>query len=201
MPLTFSSSNTNNKPFEIPDEGPCVGRVFRIYDLGTQQSTYQGETKLRPELSLWFEIPDQLTSDGKPKIISGTYTASLGLKSKLRPVVSNLSGKNLPDVFKDFDLKSIMGAVGVVDIIHKPRKDGGVSAYINSVGKILKGTKVAEPHNPQVFFDLGRFDLDVFNALPKYYQEKIAQSPEYKMALAQLETSKPEPAKKDDIPF
>ena len=200
MALTFSSTPSNSKPFEIAPEGPTVARCYRVIDLGTQVTTWQGETKQTPQLALFFELPNELTTEGKPKIITSIYTCSLGEKSKLRPVVSALVGKNLPDWFEEFDLKEILGRVAIVDVIHKPRKDGGVSAYISSVGKLLKGTAVPEPHNEAVFFDLGRFDLDIFNKLPKYYQEKIADSPEYKIAMAKLDKG-PKLPTEDDIPF
>ena len=154
MALTFSSSPSNSKPFEIAPEGPTIGRCYRVIDLGTQVTTWQGETKQTPQLALFFELPNEQTTEGKPKIITGIYTCSLGEKSKLRPVVSALINANLPDYFEEFDLKQILGKVAIIDVVHKPRKDGGTSAYISSVGKLLKGTNVPEPHNEPLFFAL-----------------------------------------------
>ena len=177
MPLTVST--TRKSDFEIAPEGPTIGICYRVIDLGTQQVEYQGEKKLVPQVCLFFEMPNELTKDGRPKIISNTYTLSLGEKAKLRPVVRDLTQEQVPNHIDGFDISCLIGKAGVVDIIHKEGRDGKIRSYIQSVSKVRKGTTVPALHNEPLVFDLGKFDSDTFAKLPEYYQGLVKQSKEY----------------------
>ena len=177
MPLTVTSKPKSD--FEIAPEGPTIGICYRVIDLGTQQVEYQGEKKLVPQVCLFFEMPNELTKDGRPKIISNIYTLSLGEKAKLRPVVRDLTQEPVPNHIDGFDISCLVGKSGVVDIIHKEGRDGKIRSYIQSVSKVMKGTSVPPLHNETLVFDLGKFSPETFAKLPEYYQGLIKQSKEY----------------------
>lgn len=197
MALTF-----NTKPkgdFQIPPTGAHLARLYRIVDLGTQETTFKGEKKWVPQVLLTFELIFEKMEDGKPLIISSTYTMSLGEKSKMRQIVRALTGTQLTDeTASGFNLSELIGKVATVTIIHKTGRDGRDRAYIQDVGAVPKGTKIEEaPFNKTMVFDLGAFDRSLYDELPQYYRDKISLSPEYR-AIA-------DPSNKekhtDDIPF
>ena len=180
MALTFSSKPKGD--FQIPPVGAHLARLYRIVDLGTQETTFKGEKKWVPQVLLTFELIFEKMEDGKPLIISSTYTMSLGEKSKLRQVVRSLTGVALTDeTASGFNLSGLIGKVATITIIHKTGRDGRDRAYIQDVGAVPKGTKIDEaPFNPTMVFDLSKFDEVLFGQLPQYYRDKIMTSPEYK---------------------
>jgi len=179
MALTFNTKPKSD--FQIPPAGAHLARLYRIVDLGTQETTFKGEKKWVPQVLLTFELIFEKMEDGKPLIISSTYTMSLGEKSKMRQIVRSLTGTALTDeTASGFNLSELIGKVATVTVIHKTGRDGRDRAYIQDVGAVPKGTKIEDgPFNKPMVFDLGAFDQAQYDSLPQYYKDKIASSPEY----------------------
>ena len=148
MGLEFQNKKT--KQYEIPPEGGAVGRLYQIIDLGTQVTSYMGETKLVPQVMLKFELPNELTTDGQPMSINAIYTRSMNEKAKLRSIAKVLMGRKIEDKdVQSFSLSELLGKVATVDIVNKVGKDGTKKAFVQGIGAVPKGIPVAEPHNPQ----------------------------------------------------
>lgn len=197
MNLKFNLDTQSSKKtqYEVPSAGGNIGRLYRIIDLGTQQTTYLGETKMTPQVMLVFELPNELTKDGKPMSISAIYTKSLNEKAKLRGVVKALTGQNITDEnSRSFNLSELIGKVCTLDIINKTGKDGIVKAYVQNVSSALKNIPIADAHNEPLIFDLSEYRQDVFEKIPAYWQNKIQTTKEY-MAVANRRPTT------DDIPF
>ena len=178
MGLEFQNKKT--KQYEIPPEGGAVGRLYQIIDLGTQVTSYMGETKLVPQVMLKFELPNELTTDGQPMSINAIYTRSMNEKAKLRSIAKVLMGRKIEDKdVQSFSLSELLGKVATVDIVNKVGKDGTKKAFVQGIGAVPKGLPVAEPHNPQAVFNLSKFDQAFFDTLPKYLQDKIRTTSEY----------------------
>ncbi len=88
MSLTISETSKNTER-QLPEAGATVGVLFSLVDLGTQEVTWDGETKWTPKLRLAFELPEQViegevTENGKttkvtkPMVVSIELTRSLG---------------------------------------------------------------------------------------------------------------------------
>ena len=179
MALDFQPTRQRTE-YEVPQAGGTLARLYRIIDLGTQQTSYMGEVKMTPQVMLVFELPTELTKDGKPMTINGIYTRSLNEKAKLRGIVKALTGKTITDSnVREFNLGELVGKICTVDIINKDGKDGSRKAYIQNIISAPKGMPVPEPFNENLIFDLSNFSLDIFNKIPKYWQDRIALTREY----------------------
>jgi hypothetical protein len=180
LKFNLDSQSAKKTQYEVPSAGGSVARLYRIIDLGTQQTTYLGESKMTPQVMLVFELPSELTKDGKPMSISSIYTKRLKEKAKLRVVVKALTGTNITDDnVRNFNLQDLIGKVCTLDIINKTGKDGTVKAYVQNVSSALKGMPVPEPYNETLIFDLSEFNKDVFDKIPAYWQNKIQTTKEY----------------------
>jgi hypothetical protein len=179
MALDFQPTRQRTE-YEVPQAGGTLARLYRIIDLGTQQTSYMGEVKMTPQVMLVFELPTELTKDGKPMTINGIYTRSLNEKAKLRGIVKALTGKTITDSnVREFNLGELVGKICTVDIINKDGKDGSRKAYIQNIISAPKGMPIPEPFNENLIFDLSNFSLDIFNKIPKYWQDRIALTREY----------------------
>lgn len=197
MNLKFDLSVQSGKKtqYEVPSAGGALARLYRIVDLGTQQTTYMGESKMTPQVMLVFELPNETTKDGKPMSISAIYTKSLNEKAKLRGVVKALTGTNITDEnARHFNLQELIGKTCTLDIINKTGKDGTTKAYVQNVSAPLKGIPLGDPHNEPLIFDLSDFKEDVYNKLPDYWKNKIATTKEYDAVARRHGTT-------DDVPF
>ena len=202
MALNFAPSSSSKKTqYEIPSAGGSIAIVYRIIDLGTQQTSYMGESKMTPQVMLVFELPNELTKDGKPMSISAIYTKSLNEKAKLRGVVKALTGMTITDEnVKQFNLSDLIGKVCTVDIINKQGKDGINKAYIQNVSTALKGIQVSGMSNEPLIFDLSEFNPDAWGKIPKYWQDRISTTKEFQ-AISHVVGSEISPITNDEIPF
>src|SRR6185369_10438591 len=57
--------------------GTHLGICYRVIDLGTQSTNFNGETKLAHKVLVSWEIPDEKMDDGRPFTISQSYTWSM----------------------------------------------------------------------------------------------------------------------------
>lgn len=163
--------------------GTHLGICYRVLDMGTQQSTFNGETKSAHKVLLTWEIPDERMDDGRPFSISQSYTWSMHEKATLRKALEAWRGQAFTE--RDFgpsgfDIKNVLGKACTLSVVHTI-KNGSTYANIASIGKVMKGVTVPELTNPIVYSWLhdGRFDAAAFASLSSGLQSKIMASPEY----------------------
>lgn len=163
--------------------GTHLGICYRVIDLGTQTSNFNGETKQAHKVLISWEIPDELMDDGRPFSISQSYTWSMHEKATLRKSLEAWRGLAFTD--NDFgpggfDIKNIIGKACTLSVIHKP-SDGNTFANVSSIGKVMKGVSVPAPTNTPLYVWLhpSRWDAAAFSQLSAKLQHKIMASPEY----------------------
>lgn len=202
------------------DFAPCPAGThaaicIQVIDLGTQETSFEGNIDHKRQIRIAWELPDERMSDGRPFTIGKTYTFSSHKKAGLRLHLESWRGQ----AFKETDLSGAEGAFDIKNILGKAcllnvmQKEGakGLYATVTGVSKLPKGMAVPTATNGQVYFTLDKFDLHTFNALGDYWREQIAKSPEYLLATAPAKPSGA-PAPKtaaqqtidelnDDIPF
>ena len=104
MSLTLKVGDND---FEKLTVGTYHGTCFRMVDLGTQDTEYNGEKKKKHLVRLDFEITESLEpednevnmEDGRPFGISRTYTASLFESANLRKELESWRGKSFTEPF------------------------------------------------------------------------------------------------------
>lgn len=176
--MALSVSDTGGS-FELPPAGVHVARCYRLIDLGTQFSNWQGKETRQPKISLsWELLGDERTADGKPFIITRRFTASLGEKAALRALLKSWRGRDFtPEELKRFDLKQIIGGCGLANIVHESR-EGNNYANLAGLMPLPKGMPKPDGVNATQVFDLENPDNNVWETLSQKLQEVILASPE-----------------------
>jgi len=199
----------NSKEFKIAPAGLHMARLYSIIDLGHQSVEWAGESKIMHKVVFTWELHGEddagqplQTDDKKPLIVSKRYTVSLGDQARLRQDLEAWSNKKMTsEDRKNFDLKGLLGKFCMVNITHS---EDGKYANISGISPVPSALRNAQPEgiNPAVHFWLAEFDQSTYDALPKYYKEKITESSEWRGQKAR-EANEPVESdpKLDDIPF
>ncbi len=188
--------------YDVVPAGNHVARVYRVLNIGTIPEIYMGENKMVNKVMIGFELLNErkvfkADKGEEPYVISREYTFSMAEKANLRKLVEGMLGVALrDDEAEAFDFSDIVGKECLLNVIHKKSGTGNIYALVQGASPIPKGMVVPEPYNkPQTLDYRGGWNEDAFLALPKFLQEKMKQSLEYKAKYANGEIN---PA---DIPF
>jgi hypothetical protein len=167
--------------FEPPPAGAHVAVCFRILDLGTQTTNFQGQVSHKHQIMISWELPEEKMADDRPFSISKKYTYSGHKKATLRTDLESWRGVPFTDAdFGTFDLAKLLGAGCQLNIVHKT-KDGSTFAKITALMRLPKGVKAPPTSNPKINLVLqpGEFDRVIYEGLSERMREIIASSPEY----------------------
>ena len=119
MPIPIASGNG-----EQVDPGTYAGRLYRIIDLGDQESTFNSETNIMRKVLFTFELIGELMSDGRPFMISRTYSASLHKKSALRRDLEAWFGRPISREDElSFDLHSLLDRPAMVTVTETEKRE------------------------------------------------------------------------------
>lgn len=212
--MKVTANADNNTDFEIAPEGSTACRAIRVVDLGTQETSWQGEVKMRRQVCITWEVAETM-EDGRPFIVQEIYTASIGDKANLGILLNTWRGRGFTDEEKaGFELSNILGAPGLMSIEHKTTKSGKEKARVGSIIPLPKGMEAPEQVNDSFKFDIE--DIEDVEQLKKLWGLErfiIQQSEEFKMSnavmpdrdkeaenTANTEKKKPE-YQEDEMPF
>ena len=172
--IASAKTETNYTP--IP-EGTYLAVCNMLIDLG-EQVNKKYDSIARKVLIGW-EIPNEtITIDGeeKPRIISKQYTNSLGKKASLRADLISWRGRDFTDEeLAAFDLKNIVGASCLINIVHNESGDR-VYANISGIMALPKGMPKGQLSEPPTVFDLDVDPLESVEKLPAWIAEKVKSS-------------------------
>jgi hypothetical protein len=194
MSLTISETSKNTER-QLPEAGATVGVLFSLVDLGTQEVTWDGETKNTPKLRLAFELPEQtiegeVTENGKttkvtkPMVVSIELTRSLGERATLRKHLETWRGQAFTSKeLASFSLKNLLGKACLLTLVHKTSQAGRNYCAIQGIAKLPKSMKApAKTENDHVFYEIEQGEGGQFSELPEWLQEKIRASREFRGA-------------------
>lgn len=176
--MSLSVSDTGSG-FELPPAGVHPVRCFALIDLGTQTSNWQGKETRQAKVQFRFELlGDDRMSDGRPYLITRRLTASLSEKATLRALLKSWRGRDFtPAELAKFDLKSVVGAYALANIVREDR-NGNAYANLASLMPLPKGMPKPDPVNEALVFDLSSPDNATLEKLSPKMQETIIASPE-----------------------
>lgn len=197
MALTASSKG-NGGDFETTPAGNHVAICYAVVDLGEHEQEWQGRTSMKHRVRLSWELCDEPMADGRPFSISKEYTLSLNEKATLRHDLESWRGRPFTDEeLIGFDLFNVLGKPCMVNVVHKPKRDGsGSYASVTSVASIPKGMPAREQANPSIRFSLEEPEARVvFEGFPDWLKGRINWPDE--SPAAQEESAFAD----DDIPF
>ena len=189
--MSFIVEDTGGSFTPVP-AGMHLARCYRIIDLGTQKTEFEGNVDFKRKLKVVWEIHGEddegkpiVTSKNEPMIITKDYTMSWGDKATLRKDLQSWRGKPFTeDEQKRFDLKSVLDKWCMVNVAHKPKKSGG-GVYANVVAvtpvpNSLKAITLPKGHNQCGIFLISEPDMEMFNSFGEYLKKTIQAAPEWK---------------------
>lgn len=178
MSLTISSDGGGN--FELTPAGTHLAICYRIIDLGTQKTNWQGTESAKPKVLIAWELTGDKMADGRPFTVSKRYTASLHEKAGLRKDLESWRGRKFTaDELKGFTVSKLLGVPCMVCVTHDEKEGGKTYVNVSSVMGAPKGMPVPALVNPKVQFDLGNFDKEVYDSLSDNLRATIAMAPEF----------------------
>lgn len=197
--------------FERCPPGMHLARCYRIIDLGTQKSEYMGQVKYLHKIMLGWEIHGTNDSgaplkmnDGRPFAIFKNYTLSWSDKANLRLDLQSWRGKPFTqEEMRRFDLKNILGAWCMLNVIERPGNDGKIYTNVNGVTPVpamIKQSGLPAAVNANEIFNLSEPDMKMFETFSENLKTKIKASPEWQ----KINGSGPlpeSPMDEDPIPF
>ena len=189
MGLTVRSSGGSSSFKPVPP-GMHLARCYRVVDMGTQTTTWKGQTKQQPKVMLQFEVHSEdadgnplVTEKGEPMSISKNFTASLADKAVLRQELENWRSRAFtPDELNGFQLKNVLGAWAMLSVVKEVGNDGNEYTNISSINPVssqIKKAGLPEPHNELKIFDLEDPDMVMFETFGNKLKEKIKSTPEW----------------------
>ncbi|KKQ74831.1 MAG: hypothetical protein US97_C0056G0013 [Microgenomates group bacterium GW2011_GWF1_38_5] len=173
--------------------GSYVARCYQMIELGTQEMEFKGVKKLLKKANLTWELPTEMEvfneeKGEQPFSISNDYTLSMFEGANLRRDLEGWRGKGFSEEeATHFDITKLVGVACLLNVIHKPAKNGKTYANIASISTLPKGIICPAQINPSRILQFEDFDYNLYKELPEFLQEKISASPEFK-ALMKIES-------------
>lgn len=185
-------SAAENKKYKQAPVGTHTGICYMICDIGTQKTSYEGDEKEVHQVIFGWELPEELTDDGKPLSIIKTYTLSFNEKATLAKDYKAWKKESAPTTFRLDDL------IGMGCNLNIGVTSGG-NAKVTSVSALKASEKVPEVSRSTILFDMRQPDDLEFAKLPEFIKDKIAASPEYQLWCTTGSTEKPKQEVSEDL--
>lgn len=137
------------KDFEPVPAGSVQAVCFGVWDIGLQESTWNGQTKRKHKIVVGFETTHQ-TKEGARMIIYKHYTLSLSAKANLSADLEGWMGKAFKDEERTqgFNVETLVGQNGILAIVHK-ESDGKTYANITGISPLMSGMEKITPEAEQ----------------------------------------------------
>lgn len=140
MAILATGKNTS---FEIAPMGPQQAVCAFVEDIGTHESTYNGQIKRAHQIVICFELAEHMqTGDyaGKPFMLSNFYTLSLHEKSRLSKDLECWFGKKFTPEQRvnGFDVQKLIGHNCLLNVVENTKDNGDVVAKIGGIMPLPK---------------------------------------------------------------
>lgn len=158
---------------DSPEAGTYMARVVGLLDLNLQPGfEYQGE-EIEPQYKVTFtyELPSSRTKDDKPHWVSEDFKVSDHERSKMFARVTTLD-PNGDVTSKGQNLAALINVPCMVEV----EVNAKGYAKVKNVTGAPAGIPVAELENTPQVFDWDTPDMEVFNRLPEFIQNKLKAS-------------------------
>lgn len=211
--MALIAAATGGSEFKQVPAGLHMARCFRVIDLGTQKSSWQGKEKWSRKVLIQWELHGEdeegallTTDEGKPLSVSKRYTLSLGENAQLRADLASWRGRDFsPEELAGFDISKLLGVWGMVNVTHD-KKDGNTYTNVASVTPVPKALRAALPEgiNELLLFDVSEPDMAVLGKLSEKLQETIRGCKEWQkvpVSQAAAESAGSFAGVDDDIPW
>jgi hypothetical protein len=224
--MIIARDGESKKEYKIVPAGLHLARCYRIVDLGTQVTVFQGKEKTNRKVLISFEVHGEdefgnpmVTDNGDPMAVSKNYTLMLAELASLRKDLQSWRGREFTkEELKGFQLSNVLDQWAMLSIIHTNGTDGRTYANISAVMPVpanIKKAGLPAGHNKPTIFSIDSPDMDLFESFSDGLKAKIERSPEWqsRTSYAPVKTSHPAPQQtsrpaaaavefeEDDVPF
>lgn len=183
--IAKASSGVKREPI---DAGMYVARCYQMLHIGSVEETIPGMApKKMNKVRIGWELPTEMRvfkeeNGEQPIVISKEYTLSMHEKAGLRQMLKGWRSKDFTDAeAAAFDITKLLGVACMLNITHKPSKDGSqVYEQISGVTPLPKGMTCPPQINPSQELSYENWDNELFETLPDFLKDKIKSSDEYK---------------------
>lgn len=183
--MAINATNTQTQRELIP-AGNYIARCYQMIEIGTVKEIILGKEKILPKVRIGWELPTELKvfkeeNGEQPLVISKEFTLSMAEKANLRIALKSWRGKDFTDEeAKSFDITKLIGVPCMLNVIHKPSKDG-TRQYeeISGITPMPKGVNCPEQINNTFILSYDDFDINKFNTLPDFIRNKMQTSMEF----------------------
>lgn len=161
-------------------EGTHKAIIYSIVDLWTQLvKSKQHWDKMQRRWRITRELPNIKYVFNKDKgeqvaIVSQEYTQSM-YNSQLLKLVQSINNVKLTETqAKEYDITELLGKWCRLQLVHN-----GEYVNINGIIWLDEWEDLWTPSNELVMYDIDSHNEVVYQELPKFVRERIANSPEY----------------------
>lgn len=185
--MAIVAKNNGGSSIEPVKAGMHAGRCVKMYHIGTVEETFQNDVKQCNKVMIAFEIPGQMhtfdeSKGAEPRIISKEFTLSMNPKANLRKMLESWRGVPFTeDEARAFDVTKLLGVPCLLNIMHKESKKGNKYADLTSITPMMEGTTAPDQIIPSFEFNYDNIS-EMWGEVPKYIQEKIKASAEFKQS-------------------
>lgn len=183
MPIIATTNQTQR---ELVPVGNHLAICYQMIEIGTVEEIVMNEKKILKKVRIGWELPNETKvfneeKGEQPFVMSKEYTLSMHEKSTLRADLKSWRGKDFSEYeAKAFDITKLLGKPCMINVIHKPSKDGlKTYSQISAITGVPKGMTVPPQSNRTICLSYDNFDENEFNALPDFIKDKMKTSIEY----------------------
>lgn len=189
--MSLTARDSGGGSFTPVAPGMHLARCYRIVDMGTQKSEYQGKVNHLQKVMIQFEVHGEddngnelVTAKGEPMSISKNFTLSLAEKATLRKDLQTWRGRDFTsDELRGFELKNVLGAWAMITAaksVGNNGKDYTNIVSINPVPVAIKKAGLPEGFNKLAMFVIETPDMELLETFGNGLREKIMSSPEWR---------------------
>ena len=200
--MSLTAKDSGGGSFTPVAPGMHLARCYRIVDLGTQKSEFQGQIKHLQKVMMQFEVHGEddngspmVTAKGEPLSISKNFTLSLAEKATLRKDLQAWRGREFTaDELRGFELKNVLGAWCMLTVAKSTGNNGKEYTNIVSINPVpaaIKKSGLPAGFNALTMFVIDNPDMDLFETFGNSLKEKIQATPEWRARKGGQPASKP----------
>ncbi len=147
--MSLIAKDSGDASFTPVPTGMHLARCYRIIDLGTQKTEFQGTIKYAQKVLIQFEVFGEdengqplVTSKGEPMTIGKRLTLSLAEKATLRKDLSTWRGRDFsPEELRGFELKNLLGVYAMITVTRTMGNNGKEYTNIATINPVLPAIK------------------------------------------------------------
>lgn len=179
--MAIMATDTGGGDFKRVPAGNHLALCNMVADLGKQRIEWQGETKLKHQVYIRWELPDEQMEwtdrEGNerkgPMVIGKTYTLSLHENAGLRADLENWRGRAFTEEErKGFDIAKLAGVPCMLNVVHT-EKNGKTYANVGGVAALPKSMPRPNLYDSAIIYDDEH--LSAFEMLPEWLQKKVQE--------------------------